>query len=595
MKFLTEKEGEEAWKDFFDSHLQEKLFEERRWTEKKLSNRKREVESWIVEIQQEWRLREKAQRNMVFKLLIMDLPQRRRVIENLRETDDPASDQVAREVDGEESRTENTGVKKRSDEEGDGRRGRGVEEMNEGCRCCQGDGARGKEKSQSHYQRKEEEKRHQMLVEMQRIRSHEEKRERETFLRNKEREEKKREDEEKTRERAHLARQKMDADRREREVRRMEREIVVKRKEVDHRVISVNRKVFSLRSEAEQIRKERKSLRMFQSKLENLGPNVEVQSRAQNQGLNMEVQSRAQNQVVRMETQSENQEVKRSVKQSADQGRQKCSVSGEEREIEAKPVIEEEKKKSEDEQSGKKTQETKQEKQTSIETELSDWDVDIEEEEIVSAKLKKKKQKELEERQKEEKRVRMEEKKKEEERLRKEEEKKLLEQVSLTVLQESWKKAKAEDRKRSEATKMDAEQQHQRAVFFSDLREEEEEKQQQIMGLEKNRRKEYVVQGGFPVNRTTHTSPGNESAISVSSYEETGSEWERQWEEEKRKEKEEEEEEEKRKRLEDKKREEMAKEREEQKSREAEAKWQARLVPKKKKGVFKSFFNLFVT
>lgn len=275
----------------------------------------------------------------VFKLLIMDLPQRRRVIENLRETDDPASDQVAREVDGEESRTENTGVKKRSDEEGDGRRGRGAEEMNEGCRCCQGDGARGKEKSQSHGQRKEEEKRYQMLVEMQRIRSHEEKRERETFLRNKEREEKKREDEEKTRERAHLARQKMDADRREREVRRMEREIVVKRKEVDHRVMSVNRKVFSLRSEAEQIRKERKSLRMFQSKLENLGPNMEVQSKAQNQGLNMEVQSRAQNQglntevqsraqnqVVRMETQSENQEEKRSVKQSADQGRQKCSV-----------------------------------------------------------------------------------------------------------------------------------------------------------------------------------------------------------------------------------------------------------------------------
>ena len=170
----------------------------------------------------------------------------------------------------------------------------------------------------------------------------------------------------------------------------------------------------------------------------------------------------------------------------------------------------------------------------------------------------------------------------------------LTEQVSLTVLQESWKKAKAEDRKRSEATKMDAEQQHQRAVFFSDLREEEE-KQQQIMGLEKNRRKEYVVQGGFPVNRTTHTAPGNESAISVSSDEETGSEWERQWEEEKRNEKERKEEEEKRKRLEDKKREEMAKELEEQKSREAEARWQARLVPKKKKGVFKSFFNLFVT
>ena len=68
MKFLTEKDGEEAWKAFFDSHLQEKLFEERRWTEKKLSNRKREVESWIVEIQQEWRLREKAQRNMVFTI-----------------------------------------------------------------------------------------------------------------------------------------------------------------------------------------------------------------------------------------------------------------------------------------------------------------------------------------------------------------------------------------------------------------------------------------------------------------------------------------------------------------------------------------------
>lgn len=166
-----------------------------------------------------------------------------------------------------------------------------------------------------------------------------------------------------------------------------------------------------------------------------------------------------------------------------------------------------------------------------------------------------------------------------------------MEQVSLKVLQESWKKAKGEDRKRSEAPKMEAEQQRQWAVFFSDLREEEEE----------NRRKVFAVQGGNQmfhknqvVKRTTHQDPGNESAISVSSSEDTGSEWERQWEEEKRREKERKEEEEKRKRLEDKKREEMAKEREEQKNREAEAKWQARLVPKKKKGVFKSFFNIFM-
>lgn len=155
MKFLTEKEEEEAWKDFFDSHLQEKLCEERRWTEKKFSNRKREVESWIVEIQQEWRWREKAQRDMVFKLLIMDLPQRRRVIENLRETDDPASDQLEREMDGEDRRTENIGMIKRS-EEGDGRRGKEVEEMNEGCRRCQGDGARGKERNQSRESRRGE-------------------------------------------------------------------------------------------------------------------------------------------------------------------------------------------------------------------------------------------------------------------------------------------------------------------------------------------------------------------------------------------------------------------------------------------------------
>lgn len=46
---------------------------------------------------------------------------------------------------------------------------------------------------------------------MERICSHEEQRERETFLRNKEREENKREDEERMRERAHLAKKKRDA------------------------------------------------------------------------------------------------------------------------------------------------------------------------------------------------------------------------------------------------------------------------------------------------------------------------------------------------------------------------------------------------
>ncbi|KAK6304231.1 hypothetical protein J4Q44_G00248170 [Coregonus suidteri] len=258
-------------------------------------------DSWIVEIQQEWKLREKAQRNKVFRLLFMDLPQRRRVIENLREMDDPANDPVEREMDREERRKpgiresersmENIRVNKRSEEnkataveteglEGD-RRGKEVEEMKKGCRCCQGDGGRGKEKSQSRDERKEEQKRYQMIVEMQRIRSNEEKRERETFLRNREREEKKREDEERMRERAHLAEQKRDADRREREVRRMEREIVEKRKEVDHRVMSVNRKVLTLRP---------------------------------------------QNQVLRMETQG----VKTSIKQSADQGRQESSVKADE-------------------------------------------------------------------------------------------------------------------------------------------------------------------------------------------------------------------------------------------------------------------------
>ncbi|XP_034148298.1 uncharacterized protein LOC106023974 [Esox lucius] len=76
-----------SWQDFVDSSLQEKIHEERIWMEKMFSSLKTEVESWIIEMQQEWRLRERTHRDQVYKLLLMDLPQRKRAIDRLREMD----------------------------------------------------------------------------------------------------------------------------------------------------------------------------------------------------------------------------------------------------------------------------------------------------------------------------------------------------------------------------------------------------------------------------------------------------------------------------------------------------------------------------
>lgn len=56
---------EEKWQEFFDSRFQEKLLEERRWQEKMFNSVKREVEGWILNTQQEWRHKERAQRNRV--------------------------------------------------------------------------------------------------------------------------------------------------------------------------------------------------------------------------------------------------------------------------------------------------------------------------------------------------------------------------------------------------------------------------------------------------------------------------------------------------------------------------------------------------